>query len=182
MLIISHGNNMNKKNPIVYQDNEKTIFNIFSKHGIFECTIDTEDVQKVRDYKWHIHLDFKRKAISQVMACPKHKQKSIFIHNVVTGNVYSDHIDSDVFNNRKSNLRECKNRHNDNQKNMSPHRDAKIPYKGVDEPNRGRFRARIMCDGECMVIGYFDTPEKAALAYNEKAVELHKEFAKLNNI
>jgi len=169
---------MNKKNPIIYQDSEKTIFKIFSKHGIFECIIDTEDVEKVKDYKWHIMSENGR--LKCVAACPKWISKTIYIHQLITKNSFSDHIDNDVLNNRKNNLRECT--YSQNQKNMSPHKDARITYKGVDEPRPERYRARITCDLKCITIGFYNTPEKAAQAYNEKAIELHKDFAKPNII
>ncbi len=53
-------------------------------------------------------------------------------------------------------------------------------FKGVRlMPNR-RWRAEIAKDKKSYHIGYFATEEEAAAAYNEKALELHGDFAVLN--
>jgi hypothetical protein len=45
-----------------------------------------------------------------------------------------------------------------------------------------KWRSRVVCEGKEFMLGYFDTPAEAAFAYNKKALELHGEFAKLNNL
>ena len=54
-------------------------------------------------------------------------------------------------------------------------------YKGVyfSKPT-GKWRAKISTCGRLKCLGYFSTPEAAALAYDKAAKNLHGEFAKLN--
>ena len=54
-------------------------------------------------------------------------------------------------------------------------------YIGVHEVDRG-FKAAITCNRKCTIIGYYENEKLAAIAYNEKAEELYKEYANLNQI
>lgn len=47
---------------------------------------------------------------------------------------------------------------------------------------KGKWTATITVERKKMYIGSFDTPELAALAYNDMARELHGEFAVLNEV
>ena len=58
-------------------------------------------------------------------------------------------------------------------------------YKGVSKVKQQhptRWRARIKLDGKHRHLGYHSSEVEAALAYNEKAIELFGAFAKLNVI
>lgn len=90
-----------------------------------------------------------------------------------------DHIDGNALNNIRENLRfatplqniantMCQNRHG---------------YKGICFHKRCRSRpwqAIIRVKGTQKSIGYFDTKEEAARAYDDVAFSLHGEFARLN--
>jgi len=86
-----------------------------------------------------------------------------------------DHIDNNGLNNLRNNLRIAT--HEQNLHNGRKHRDGSSQYKGVRWHTRdNRWEARI----KNTFIGYFDSEEKAALAYDKKAVELFGEFSYLN--
>ena len=90
-----------------------------------------------------------------------------------------DHIDRNGLNNQKSNFRECTLQQN--QFNSTKRKGTISPYKGVSRKKRSkRWYAQIRFNVEQLHIGYFDTQESAAVAYDRKATELFGEFAVLN--
>jgi len=89
-----------------------------------------------------------------------------------------DHINGDKLDNRKHNLRICS--HQENSWN-SRHPRGPSGFVGVTfHKPTGKWRADISKDYKTIYIGLFETPELAALARDEKARELHGEFATLN--
>lgn len=90
-----------------------------------------------------------------------------------------DHINGDSADNRLCNLRECT--HKQNMANRKINKNCKTGYKGVQRKNE-RFIARIKIDGKSKEIGRFSNAEDAAKRYNDKAIELYGEFARLNII
>lgn len=86
-----------------------------------------------------------------------------------------DHKDRDTLNNRRSNLRLASFEQN----NANRAGFGLVPYKGVSRRGR-RFRARINIDEQELFLGYFDTAEAAALAYDRRAFEAYGAFAYLN--
>ncbi|MGK7393103.1 MAG: Pathogenesis-related transcriptional factor and ERF protein [Candidatus Cyclobacteriaceae bacterium M3_2C_046] len=57
--------------------------------------------------------------------------------------------------------------------------DSKLGYRGVHKA-RNKFQAVIYNNCERIDLGYFDTPEEAAEAYNKKSIELFGETIGLN--
>jgi hypothetical protein len=98
-----------------------------------------------------------------------------------------DHINGNRFDNRLCNLRACTHQQNSFNYGKKPTR-AKIysKYKGVwyrnEEGRIKRWTAEIKINYKKKYIGTFLTEKEAAIAYNEKATELHGKFAFLNNI
>lgn len=92
-----------------------------------------------------------------------------------------DHINHDRLDNRKTNLRVCT--HSENLRNMKTPADNTSGYKGVSLlKSRDKYAAYINVNRQRHRLGYFDTPEEAARAYNAKAIELHGDFASLNSV
>lgn len=91
-----------------------------------------------------------------------------------------DHIDGERGNNSIKNLRLATNRQNQaNRKSTS----GKSIYKGVCfHKMHKKWMAQLKNNGETEFIGYFDSQEEAALAYNERAISIHGDFASLNVI
>lgn len=94
-----------------------------------------------------------------------------------------DHINGIRNDNRKSNLRLCTSSEN---KCNRPLTNANTSgYRGVRfdaRDGRHKWRAEIKKNKKIIWLGYFDTAEQAAIAYNEAAIIYHGEFARLNNI
>ena len=92
-----------------------------------------------------------------------------------------DHINGLRDDNRICNLREAERCQNIQNQKIRP--DNKSGYKGVIwSKEKQKFRVEIQARGKRFNLGYFLTAERAALAYNKAAKELHNEFAFLNDI
>ncbi|MGO6755895.1 HNH endonuclease [Rhizobium ruizarguesonis] len=86
-----------------------------------------------------------------------------------------DHEDTDYLNNRWSNLREATNQQNAANRNVFMR--SKTGVKGVHNVGK-RFKVTITFHGEQLHLGYYDTVEEGAEAYNEAAEILFEDFAR----
>lgn len=142
--------------------------------------VSDEDYEWLSQWKWHAHKGGREKAAWYAARCvmEKGKRRTILMHREITcakkGEV-PDHHNLDSLDNQRENLRIATN--SQNQCNTRPY--GAIPYKGVFM-FKGRYRAAIMVNRKRKYLGYFDTAEEAAMAYNNAARVLHGEFAYLN--
>ena len=92
-----------------------------------------------------------------------------------------DHINRDRSDNRWCNLREVTP--SQNMWNRSRQSNNTSGYKGVYWHTKAKkYRAKIKKFSVVVWLGDYDTAEAAAAAYNKAALELHGEFACLNEI
>ena len=92
-----------------------------------------------------------------------------------------DHIDRNKLNNQITNLRWVTQQQNN--MNSTIRTGTSSQYKGVTLSKKAnKWRAYIMLNRKLIHLGYFDTEEDAARAYNAKAIELFSEFANLNPV
>jgi len=92
-----------------------------------------------------------------------------------------DHINSNKLDNRKENLRFCT--HLENITRIGIRKNNSTGYVGVSKKSYGRpYRAYLRSAGIQLFLGTFDTPEEAALAYNDAAKKHFGEFAYLNQV
>jgi hypothetical protein len=92
-----------------------------------------------------------------------------------------DHIDGDILNNQRSNLRHVT--YSINRQNQRKFRTTASGYQGVHPYSSyrpKRFRATIVHNKKYIHVGSFKTVEEAAKAYDKKALELYGNYAKLN--
>lgn len=105
---------------------------------------------------------------------------NLYLHHVIAGDPGDqvvDHIDRDQLNNTCENLRVTSFEQN---VWNSPSRPSQTGYRGVTNQYEGQWVAQISIKGVKQYLGTFDSPEEAALAYDEAALRLRGEFAQLN--
>lgn len=123
--------------------------------------------------------------------------QTVYMHQILSGGaVNTDHIDLNVCNMQKYNLRSSTtqtNRWNKGKQSTVCGRPPSSRFKGVMyAPLRGRDRWVVLIkhvprgerkqNGQTLRCGYFFYEIEAAIAYNRKVVELRGEFAWVNPI
>lgn len=92
-----------------------------------------------------------------------------------------DHIDRNKLNNSILNLREASG--TENNRNRKKSANASSKYMGVYWCKlQKKWRARITVERKLCLMGYFDTEEEAALAYNKAALARDPKFNNLNAV
>lgn len=90
-----------------------------------------------------------------------------------------DHKNLVMHNCLRNNLRLATKQQNNH--NCGPRKQNITGYKGVHwRKDKHKFQARIQADKKNHLLGYFNSAQEAALAYNKAAKRLHGEFAFLN--
>ncbi len=105
----------------------------------------------------------------------------IYLHRAIMGldGPRVDHIDGNGLNNRRSNLRHATN--SQNLANAGKKRHNTSGFKGVHWYAAGKkWVASIRSNNQVTHLGYFDSAESAARAYDNAALVLHGDFAHLN--
>ena len=140
-----------------------------------ETIIDDEDWEKVKKYSWCLS--------SWGYAKSGSGGKTTYLHRLLTDfpqGMEVDHINGDRLDNRKINLRICTRAQN--QRNRSKCVGIS-KYKGVCWITKFRkWKSTITNDGKIYHLGLFDNEIDAAMAYNNRAIELFGEFAWINKL
>lgn len=136
--------------------------------------ISNDDFERVSEIKWYIYWSghgyrvygtFNKKLVTLAN----------FIHDDY--NLMFDHKDGNPFNNQRENLRAA-DRH---QNSWNRKKTYYKKYKGTTYNSKlKKYLARIKHYNKLENLGYFQTEEEAAKAYDAKAKELFGEFASLN--
>lgn len=144
--------------------------------------VDDEDYEFLIQNKWYF---MKTEQIGGY-ASTHITGKTIYMHRIVNKTpegFFTDHINGDKLDNRKSNLRTATERQNRmNQKIKAPNKSSK--YKGVSWNKLfKKWEVYIHAKGrKKIVIGYFNDEKIAAKAYNSKSKELYGDFASINTV
>ena len=158
----------------IVNKNDYSIIIIRDKNGeeIAQVKIDTEDVDKIKKYKWcrnsngYIIGNFSR-------------NKKILIHRYIMDvledtNVVVDHINHDILDNRKCNLRICSISENNMNSKMKNNKLGIRNISWVDKDNS--YRCVITKDGK-VYSKYSQDLEYLINWRDKKLKELHGEFA-----
>lgn len=143
------------------------------------AVVDEEDFELINQFKWTPSVRVDR---DNTYAKHRSGNTTLLMHRLITSapdGVLVDHIDRDGLNNRRSNLRLCST--SQNLRNRGPNKNNTTGFKGVAFYKAyQKWSAQIMYERSPIHIGYFDSPEEAALAYDRKAIELFGEYAYRN--
>lgn len=136
--------------------------------------VDDADYRLVARHKWHVT----RGGYAARTFLVNGKRRYVYMHRLIaragTRDIV-DHRDGDPLNNTRSNLRlvtghqnawNCRERANE------------TGYRGVSFNRRkGKYYARIQVHGRRRFLGYYDTPEAAAEAYDAAARTLFGDYS-----
>ncbi len=163
-------------------------FSFFDNYQGVECILpnntkfqfDFNDFALVSQYRWQQTPNGYFRA-----SLGSREAGHILLHHLIMGfppkGMVTDHKDGNRGNNRRSNLRFCTN--TDNVRNSAIKRNNMTGYKGVSyDKRRNTWVARIYVNGVDKHLGSFNTPEQAAIAYDNAAIAIHGEFARTNKM
>ena len=135
--------------------------------------VDATDAVLVAGYRWHSTGEYAQRSAGV--------GKTVFMHRVIMGCCLGDgrivdHVNFNGRDNRRSNLRDATRSLN------SAHSRQPLGgsgYRGVHRAKR-RWRAQIRTPERLVHLGYYDTREEAARAYDNAAAQRFGSFAILN--
>lgn len=148
-----------------------------------KCKISPQDAEKVLLHKWSFTNGSGGKDYVRAIDRTRKPPKQIKLHRYLLDapeDMQVDHINGDPLDNRRENLRLATP--SQNQANGTKRAGATSVYKGVSWHKKARkWRATIgIGNGKQQHLGFYRTPQMAALAYDFRAFELWGAYAKLN--
>lgn len=146
--------------------------------------VDDSDYEWLNKLKWYV-IHGKRTYYATRSNDISKSPRNISMHRTILGvtnpKELVDHIDGNGLNNQRSNLRKCN--FYQNSANRKRHNGSSSQYKGVTWNRfKNRWMASIASNHKQKFLGYYNDEINAAVAYNEAAMKLHGDFAKLNKI
>ena len=136
------------KNNYEVKGSYTTIY-VSCKEEVFECIIDTDDLEKVSEYSWYVNP-------KGYILC--RREETTYIHRLITScpkGKQVDHINRNKLDNRKENLRIVTNRQNCQNRALMP--NNKTGYRGVYFENyTQKYRVQLVIDGKTMDFGRYE--------------------------
>ena len=140
--------------------------------GGAEIIVDADDYEKVKDHSWCLNkLNY---PVSR-MSNNKLTRLSRFLLDLDSPNLVVDHINGNILDNRRANLRICTN--TQNARNCKLSKNNTSGYPGVRMTSHGRYNARITFNRKGIHIGNYATFEEAVKARKEAEKKYFGEFA-----
>ena len=160
---------------------------IILAHGRGTVLVDDEDYERVASHSWCLLRGGgqRKRTYAQANIKRNGKWQRTLLHRFILdakAGQRVDHRDNNGLNCQRSNMRfatPSQNQHNSGRRIYKGMRSSR--FKGVHWAKHvGKWLAQIACDRKRFYLGLFIEEEDAARAYDQKAKELHGEFAKLN--
>jgi len=146
--------------------------------------IDNADFEYLNIFKWHAIKGHSTFYAIRNIRLANGRRTTILMHREILNpskGIDIDHINHCGLDNRRTNLRICTCQ--ENKRNGNSYKNSSSIFKGVSwHKNNKKWRADIRYNRKTKYLGCFLSETDAALAYNNKAIELFGEFAKLNEI
>jgi hypothetical protein len=142
------------------------------------ATVDLEDLEKVRNYKWYL-------TSHGYCAHRSAENGIIYLHRLILGlnkeeEEIIDHIDNNKLNNKKVNLRKCSYEENAMNRYSRKEKPSSSGFRGVYWFEKDEvWTATIVIKSKEIRIGSFKTKEEAIAARRGAEIVLYKTFAPL---
>lgn len=140
---------------------------------------DIEDYDKIKKFCW-----FKDNSTGYIRSRLPISGTKISLHRIVMGAEHDeiiDHINHDLSDNRKSNLRKCTKAQNSANSVMRIDNKSGCPGVWYDK-KRNKWFAQISVKNKRINLGRFNTREDAIVAKHEAQNKYFKEFSYLNSV
>ena len=142
-----------------------------------KAIIDDEDFELVSSHKW----SFSRS--TKYPRCRNKKGETVYMHRLLMGLSHGDsrcvdHVNGNVLDNRRENLRICTR-----QQNACNKRNKALPksgFRGVRKCSAHRWQALLIRGGKAIMLGSYTNILDAARAYDKAAIHYFGEFACTN--
>ena len=143
--------------------------------------VDDEDYENLNQFKWYALQPTRNKNNYAARGIVLNGKRTIqYMHRVIMeSKQYVDHINNDSLDNRRENLRIATPAQSN--MNRTSREGSSCKYLGVSI-TKGKYCAYIGHRGKKYYLGSYNNPNDAAIAYNNKAIELFGQFANLNVI
>lgn len=151
--------------------------------------VDEADFEELNRFRWRSKKAHKCEnlfyAVRTSLKTESIKKTAILMHRQILKltdkTVIVDHKNRNGLDNQRCNLRTCTISQNNANRSAMPNKTSS--FLGVCyNHDRKKWLAAISSNNQTRIIGRFNTEIEAAIAYNNKAKELHGEFANLNAI
>lgn len=153
----------------------------------YTVLVDDEDIERISQYNWRPDRNIEKSPHNWYIVSKMKiagKWYNIRLHRFImncppVGGLYVDHINHNILDNRKANLRLATVA--ENGANTIKRKKSASGYKGVHWNSKtGKWVARIGRRVKGEYLGYWDNPEDAAKDYDMKMIEIYGEFAATN--
>lgn len=166
-----------KRDPneiIKYDDYAEIILYDNNGNEKHRAKIDIDDIENVNKYKWYSSFSEDRYYVQSDNVNGKRVYLHRFIMNCYDTCKIVDHINHNTFDNRKSNLRVVTASQNNMNRILS--KNNTTGKTGVYYNKNNKYEAYITIDGEKLILGYFDSFEKAINIRKQAEIEYFGEY------